>query len=67
MVAVGPDALGELHDSRTALYRLVRPFVRRIGEKGPVHEYAASAAVQRRSKDPRYEPPGLVAYLGGQH
>ncbi|HZD72119.1 MAG TPA: hypothetical protein VFA45_25355 [Actinomycetes bacterium] len=45
----------------------MRPFVRRIGEKDPGHEYAASTAVQRRSKDPRYEPPGLVAYLDGQH
>jgi uncharacterized protein (DUF2235 family) len=67
VVVVGPDAMGELHDSRTALYRLVPPFVRPIGEKDPAHEYAASTAVVRQNKDSRYAPPGLVAYLGGDH
>ena len=67
VVVVGPDVMGELHESRTALYRLLRPFVRRIGEKDPVHEYAASTAVQRTIKDPHYAPSGLVAYLGGDH
>jgi uncharacterized protein (DUF2235 family) len=67
VVVVGPDAMGELHESRTAFYRLLRPFVRPIGNKDQVHEYAASTAVQRRAKDPRYTPPGLVAYLGGHH
>ena len=67
VVVVGPDAMGELHDSRTAFYRLVPPFVRPIGEKDPVHEYAASTAAERHNKDPHYAPPGLVAYLAGDH
>ncbi len=66
-VVVRPDAMGELHESRTAFYRLLPPFVRPIGKKDPVHEYAASTAMQRRAKDPRYAPPGLVAYLGRPH
>jgi uncharacterized protein (DUF2235 family) len=67
VAAVRPDAMGELHESRTAFYRLLRPFVRPIGEKDPVHEHAASTAVQRRDKDPHYAPPGLLAYLEGPH
>jgi uncharacterized protein (DUF2235 family) len=67
VVVVGPDALGDLHESRTALYRLFPPFVRPIGKKDPLHEFAASTAVQRRAKDPRYAPPGLVTYLGAHH
>jgi uncharacterized protein (DUF2235 family) len=67
VAVVGPDAMGVLHESRTAFYRLLPPFVRPIANKDPVHEYAASTAVQRRAKDPHYAPPGLVAYLGGNH
>jgi uncharacterized protein (DUF2235 family) len=67
VVIVRPDAMGELHESRTAFYRLVPPFVRPIGKKDPVHEHAASTAVQRQTKDPYYAPPGLVTYLGGHH
>ena len=67
VVVVRPDAMGELHETRTAFYRLLPPFVRPIGKKDPVHEHAASTAVQRRAKDPRYAPPGLVAYLAGPH
>jgi uncharacterized protein (DUF2235 family) len=67
VVVVGPDAMGELHESRTAFYRLLRPFVRPIGEKDPIHEHAASTAVQRQAKDPHYAPPSLVAYLADHH
>jgi hypothetical protein len=59
--------MGRLHESRTAFYRLLPPLHRPIGQKDPVHEYAASTAVQRREKDSQYAPPGLVAYLGHKH
>ena len=62
---VGPDAMGELHDSRTGFYRLLRPFSRRIGEEAPASEYAASTAVQRHEKDPDYAPDNLADYLEG--
>jgi uncharacterized protein (DUF2235 family) len=67
VVVVEPDAMGKLHESRTALYRLLPPLHRRIGQKDPAHEYAASTAVQRQEKDSRYTPPGLVAYLADKH
>ncbi len=63
--AVGPDPLGQLHEARTRFYRLVPPFVRRIGEKDPAHEYVASTAVERRERNPGYDPPGLRDYLAG--
>jgi len=66
-VVVRPDAMGQLHESQTASYRLRRPFNRPIGVKDPAHEYASSTAVQRREKDPQYAPPGLVAYLAHEH
>jgi uncharacterized protein (DUF2235 family) len=62
---IGPDAMGELHDSRTGFYRLQHPFSRPIGEKEPVSEYAASTAVQRHEKHPPYAPDNLVSYLAG--
>ncbi len=67
VIVVRPDAMGQLHESRKAFYRLLPPLARPIGKKDPVHEYAASTAVQRREKDPHYAPPGLVAYLAGDH
>ena len=62
---VGPDAMGELHDSRTWFYRLQRAFSRPIGKKDPSSEHAASTTVQRRDKDPDYAPANLTAYLTG--
>jgi uncharacterized protein (DUF2235 family) len=66
-VVVRPNAMGQLHESRKTFYRLLPPLERPIGEKDPVHENAASTAVQRREKDPHYTPPGLVAYLAHDH
>jgi uncharacterized protein (DUF2235 family) len=63
VVVVRPNAMGDLHESRKAFYRLLPPYERPIGEKDPVHEYASSTAVQRREKEPQYAPPRLVTYL----
>jgi hypothetical protein len=60
--AVEPDPLGAMHDSRTALYRLVAPHQRRLGATDAAHEWAASTALRRR-ESLYYEPPGLLSYL----
>src|SRR3954454_4473665 len=65
--AVRPDALGPMHESRTKFYRLLKPFVRPIGQTDPAREYVASTAVRRHREIQGYAPPGLLAYLKGQH
>src|SRR6266498_1352423 len=45
VVVVGPDAMGELHESRTAFYRLLRPFVMPIANKYPLYPYAAFSRI----------------------
>jgi hypothetical protein len=62
---VNPDPFGQLHESRTGLYRLTAPFVRRLGVTDPGHEYASSSADERHEQMPAYAPPGLVKYLDG--
>jgi uncharacterized protein (DUF2235 family) len=62
-----PDPMGELHESRTMLYKRLPPFVRAIGAKDPTHESAASGAVERHKADSAYSPPGLIAYLNGPY
>jgi uncharacterized protein (DUF2235 family) len=64
--AVGPDALGPIHESRNGMYKLIKPFVRPIGQTDPQHEYLASSAI-RRHKQLDYAPPGLLAHLSGPH
>jgi hypothetical protein len=66
-VAVGPDPLGPLHESRSALYRLSRPFVRPIGSVQSGREHVASTAVRRMEQDPSYAPAALQTYLSGPH
>jgi uncharacterized protein (DUF2235 family) len=66
-LAVHPDPLGRLHDSRRAFFRLLPPLHRPLGQRDPAHEYVASSAVERRDSDADYAPPGLVAYLAGEH
>lgn len=60
--AVDPEPLGPMHESRTALYRLAKPFARIIGGTDAAHEWAASTALERREAM-YYASPGLVAYL----
>jgi uncharacterized protein (DUF2235 family) len=64
---VGPDAMGELHDSRWGPFRLLPGVSRPIGEQDRANEYAASTAVRRREKDPDYAPANLAAYLAVDH
>ncbi|MEV7689797.1 DUF2235 domain-containing protein [Streptomyces bungoensis] len=69
---VRPDVLGELHTSRTGLYRLAEPFHRPIGraadEDGRLdgNEFLAAQALERYGKDGEYRPPGVQEYLRDQ-
>lgn len=58
---------GMLHDSRTVLYKLIKPYDRPIGAQDPKHEYVASTATERRRQDTTYAPPELIKYLDGPH
>ena len=60
---VDPNPLGTLRQSRTAFYRLLPRLIRRPGAKDPDHEYVADTAVDRRHRDRRYAPAGLIEYL----
>jgi uncharacterized protein (DUF2235 family) len=70
-IAVAPDSMGELHDSRTRLYRLFPAYDRRLaGDEGA--EVAggslASSAQDRHAGDRRYRPPGLDEWItAGRH
>jgi uncharacterized protein (DUF2235 family) len=64
---VDPDPLGPLHDSRTSLFRLLRPYARPIGAADATSESVASSAVTRCADGrARYAPSRLVAYLDGR-
>jgi uncharacterized protein (DUF2235 family) len=65
VIAVRPDPMGELHESRTGLYLLQPPLHRPIGQKDPAHERVASTAKKRYDDDPHYRPEQLTAYLDG--
>lgn len=64
---VVPDALGQLHESRTGCYRLLPPLARSLGVTDHRHEYVASSAIERHRRMPAYAPPGLVTYLDRAH
>jgi uncharacterized protein (DUF2235 family) len=66
-IVVNPDARGQLHESRTGMYRLTPALHRPIGGKERGHEYVASSAVLRRDDDATYAPERLVEYLAGRH
>ncbi|OBC08155.1 hypothetical protein A5784_07565 [Mycobacterium sp. 852013-50091_SCH5140682] len=44
---VYPDAFGQMHETRTGMYRLIRPYIRQPGSTDPDNEYVASSAVTR--------------------
>ena len=56
---VHPDPLGEIHESRTGFYRLIRPYIRHPGASPGDHEYVSSSAVDRQ----RTLQPTRSAYL----
>ncbi|MGW4434587.1 DUF2235 domain-containing protein [Streptomyces sp. NPDC004596] len=66
---VQPDVLGEVHPSRTGLYRLAEPLHRPVGlaadREGRLdgNEFLALPAMERHDKDADYRPPGLEQYL----
>jgi uncharacterized protein (DUF2235 family) len=61
---VDPQPKGDIHDSRTNVYRLTRTVVRGIGQKDPAHEYAGSTAIARRdAAECNYRSSGLKDYL----
>jgi uncharacterized protein (DUF2235 family) len=66
VIAVRPDAMGKLHESRTGAYTLLPPLDRAIGVKDPEHEHVASTAKLRWDDDAGYRPPGLATYLDGK-
>lgn len=63
LTIVDPNPLAAPQDSFRGFYRLIPPFVRRIGITDECHEYAASSAVDLYQRMPSYRPSGLVAYL----
>ncbi|MFF6995424.1 DUF2235 domain-containing protein [Streptomyces sp. NPDC008313] len=66
---VGPDASGELHTSRTGMYRLAKPLHRPLGkatnDRGELdgNEFLAVPAKERYDRDADYRPPELERYL----
>ena len=53
---------GQLHHSDTGFWRLMKPYIRPIGQVDPRHEYAASTAVERLAME-RYSPANLKEFL----
>ncbi|WP_431047026.1 DUF2235 domain-containing protein [Streptomyces sp. P1-3] len=66
---VRPDSVGAMHDSRTGVYRLARPWHRPIGQAADDQgrldgcEYLSESARERHDKDESYRPPELNRYL----
>ncbi|MER6127742.1 hypothetical protein ABT173_35205 [Streptomyces sp. NPDC001795] len=72
VLRVGKVALGRLHPSRTALYRLAKPLHRPLGraadDKGRLDgsEFLAVPTEERYDRDTNYRPPELERYLADQ-
>jgi len=56
---------GTLHNSRTGLYAILKPYSRPIGATDPTHEYLSSTAAARNTAGD-YAPTNLKTYLAGQ-
>ncbi|WP_432138117.1 DUF2235 domain-containing protein [Streptomyces sp. bgisy154] len=69
---VQPDGAGRLHESRTALFVLSRPFHRPLGgavndrNEPDGNEFLAVPAKERHDRDAAYRPPELGRYLAAQ-
>jgi uncharacterized protein (DUF2235 family) len=59
VVDIAPDPLGELHESRTGIYKLVAPYLRPIGRQAHGNERISSAAARRNSQV-SYSPSNLT-------
>jgi uncharacterized protein (DUF2235 family) len=65
-IEVAPDPRGEVHDSRTRFYRLLKAYDRRLaGENGAEVDGGslASSAKTRHDEDRSYRPPGIAEWL----
>ncbi|MEU1618731.1 hypothetical protein ABZ479_15720 [Streptomyces sp. NPDC005722] len=66
---VRPDSSGQLHTSRTGMYRLTKPFHRPLGSatgkegEPDGDEYLAVSAKERYDRTPGYRPRELERYL----
>jgi uncharacterized protein (DUF2235 family) len=61
---VGRNPLGEIHESRSGIYRLQRPLARlRLDLRKAVGLSVASTAVRRHDADPAYRPPGFDEFV----
>ncbi len=60
---ITPNAMGAMRDSRTGIYRLMRPFVRRIVGAGtaPTHDKIHPSVTERMLRDPTYQPQNVPA------
>src|SRR5439155_26195350 len=61
--AIAPDPFGELHDSMTLLYRLLRPYVRRLNQTDPLQCVASTAVKRHEQAQADYSPGNLPRYL----
>jgi uncharacterized protein (DUF2235 family) len=61
--AIGPNALGELHESRKGFYRLQRSCIRNLADPEGSNLSVASSAVRRSREEPGYRPENLEEYL----
>ena len=57
-----PNALGELRNSKTGIYRPWRDAIRPIGKGKNSNESVHESALRRMDQDPSYRPANLVRY-----
>lgn len=61
--ALAPDPFGELHDSMSFLYRLLRPYLRHLNQDDPMQGLASTAYKRHKQFPANYSPENLVEYL----
>jgi hypothetical protein len=66
---LAPDPLGELRESKLGIYRLMRDFIRPIGEGDCTNEAVHPTALERMESpcEPPYHPSNLLEYLQRPH
>lgn len=60
---VEPNSLGEFHESRTGMYRLIAPFHRNPDFSESTCQSIASSAVKRHGQDPGYAPANFADHF----
>ncbi|TNC29047.1 DUF2235 domain-containing protein [Amycolatopsis alkalitolerans] len=58
--------LDPAHDSRTFFYKLLRPYVRKLGVTDTAHEFVSAKTMERNKLDPAYAPANLLEYLAAE-